>query len=51
MKSSQALTQSVFGALAAFDRLDILAGIEAECVRPAFFTNAGGWKAKLEFSV
>ena len=34
--SSQALAQSVFGGLAAADRLDVLARVPAECGRPAF---------------
>lgn len=32
-KSSQVLAQSVFGALIAYDRLDVLAGVAAECGR------------------
>ena len=48
MKSSQALTQSVFGALIAYGRLDVLTRIEAECGRPAFFDDAGGWECTLE---
>lgn len=51
MKSSQALTQSVFGALVAFGRLDVLAGVEAEGGRPDFFTNAEGWNTDLEQTV
>ena len=36
LKSSQALAQSVFGALCAFERLDLLRNVTAECGRPAF---------------
>jgi hypothetical protein len=36
MKSSQALTQSVFGALAATGHLAVLGAVTAECGRPAF---------------
>lgn len=36
MRSSQALTQSVFGALAATGRIDVLESVDAECGRPAF---------------
>jgi hypothetical protein len=36
MRSSQALTQSVFGALAATGQLGALGGVTAECGRPAF---------------
>jgi Restriction Endonuclease associating with ARP len=36
MKSSQALTQSVFGALAATGHLAVLGALTAECGRPAF---------------
>jgi hypothetical protein len=36
MKSSQALTQSVFGALAATGHLAALGALTAECGRPAF---------------
>ncbi len=35
-RSSQALTQSVFAAVRAFGRTDVLDGIPAECGRPAF---------------
>jgi len=36
MRSSQALTQSVFGALVATGHFDVLEGVIAECGRPAF---------------
>ena len=39
LKSSQALWQSVFGAISAFGRFDLLQNIPAECGRPAFFEN------------
>ena len=48
LKSSQALTQSVFGALHAFDRLDLLQDVPAECGRPAFDGNTRGWTLELE---
>ncbi len=35
-KSSQALAQSVFGAVGSFGRLDLLDGVIADCGRPAF---------------
>ena len=50
-RSSQALTQSVFGALGAFDRLDLLEGVLAECGRPAFLTDTGGASLTLEHQV
>ncbi len=48
LKSSQALAQSVFGALHAFDRLDLLQDVSAECGRPAFFKDSSGWTLCLE---
>lgn len=51
LRSSQALAQSVFGALAAVDRLDLLAGIAAECGRPAFFDDRRGWTLAFEHEV
>ena len=51
LKSSQALAQSVFGAVAAFGRLDLLDGITAECGRPAFLKNARGTFLVLEHRV
>ena len=51
LKSSQALTQSVFGAIQAFDRLDLLQDLPAECGRPAFCENADGWTFELEHSL
>lgn len=51
LKSSQALTQSVFGALRAFDRLDLLQDVRAECGRPAFFEDCNGWTLCLEHEV
>ena len=50
LRSSQALTQSVFGAASAFG-LDVLEGIPAECGRPAFFTDSGGWRLGMEQAV
>ena len=51
LKSSQALAQSVFGALHAFDRLDLLQDVSAECGRPAFFKDRSGWTLNLEYEV
>ena len=48
LKSSQALAQSVFGALQAFDRLDLLKDVHAECWRPAFFQDSRGWTLDFE---
>lgn len=43
--------QSVFGAIRAFDRLDLLQGINAECRRPAFFNNNSGWALDFKHQV
>lgn len=51
LRSSQALEQSVFGAIEAFDRLEVLAGIMAECGRPAFYENQKDWKLAFEHEV
>ena len=51
LKSSQALTQSVFGAIQAFDRLDLLQDVPAECGRQAFYEDADGWTLDLEHSL
>ena len=51
MKSSQALAQSVFAAVKAFGRLDILEKVVAECGRPAFFHDCQGWDFALEQSI
>ena len=40
LRSSQALTQSVFGALRVHGRLDLLLNVVAECGRPAFLNGA-----------
>ena len=48
LKSSQALAQSVFGALHTFDRLDLLQDVRAECGRQAFFEDRNGWTLCLE---
>ena len=50
-KSSQALTQSVFGALGAFGRLDLLDGVIAECGRPAFLVDTSNASLVLEHEV
>ncbi|RWG13949.1 hypothetical protein [Mesorhizobium sp.] len=51
LRSSQAIAQSFFATLAAFDRLDVLAGLTAECGRQAFFEQGGGWRAELEAEI
>ncbi len=51
LKSSQALTQSVFGALRSFGRLDLLNGVIAECGRPAFLDDVHGASLVLEHDV
>ena len=51
MNSSQALTQSVFAAVNLFGRLDTLAGVFAECGRPAVFEDCQGWDLSLEQSI
>ena len=51
LKSSQALTQSVFGAIRAFDRLDLLESVPADCGRPAFFDDHRGTTFDFEHDV
>ena len=51
LKSSQALTQTVFGAVRAYDRLDLLQSLPAECGRPAFFDNCSGYAVDFEYEV
>ena len=51
LKSSQALAQGVFGGLHAFDRLDLLKDVRAECGRPAFFDDCRGWTLGFEHEV
>lgn len=51
LKSSQTLAQSVFGAIGAFIRLDLLDGVLAECGRPAFLEDTGGASLVLEYKV
>lgn len=51
LKSSQALSQSVFGAIHAFGRLDLLQGLTADCGRPAFFGNSSGQSLKFEHEI
>jgi hypothetical protein len=51
MKSSQALTQSVFAGLAVLGRLDALESFAAEDGCPAFFEKADGYRVKLEHQV
>ena len=50
-KSSQALAQSVFGALGSFGRLDLLDGVIADCGRPTFLEDARGASLVLEHEV
>ena len=49
--SSQSLTQSVFGAVRAFGRLDLFDGVTAECGLPAFFEDTRGASLALEHKV
>ena len=51
LKSSQALAQSVFGAAQAFDRLDLLRSLSAECGRPAFSKDHSDIALDLEWEV
>ena len=51
LKSSQAFGQSVFGAIRAFDRLDLLQDLPAECGRPAFFEDRPGLALEFEDEV
>jgi hypothetical protein len=51
LRSSQALAQSVFGAIQAHDRFDILRDIKADCGRPAFFEDHRGWSLDFEHKV
>ena len=50
-RSSQALAQSVFGAVVAFERFDLLATVRAECGRSAFFDKASDCNAEFEHEV
>ena len=50
-KSSQALAQSVFGAVVAFGHLDVLDGILADCGRPAFLADTRSTSLVLEHNV
>ena len=51
MKSSQALAQSVFGAIHIFNRFDLLEGITAECGRLAFFSDQQDWRLDFEYEL
>ena len=51
LKSSQALAQSVFGATRAFNRLDLLENVRAECGRPAFYEDHRCWTLDFEHQV
>lgn len=48
MRSSQALTQSVFAAIRALGRLHLLEGVPAECGRVAFFDDQERWRMCFE---
>ena len=50
-RSSQALAQSVFGAVRSSGRLDLLEGVLAECGRPAFLEKTRGASLVLEHRV
>ena len=51
LKSSQALTQSVFRVIRAFGRLDLLQNVSAECGRPAFIEDHRGTTLDFEHEV
>jgi hypothetical protein len=51
LRSSQALAQSVLGAIAIYRRLDLLSAVRAECGRPAFFMDDRGWSLEFEHEV
>ena len=51
LRGSHPLTQSVFGAISASGRLDLLASVSAECGRPAFFEDRRGWTLDFEHEV
>ena len=51
LKSSQALAQSFFGAIRAFNRLDLLQDVPTECGRPAFFEGLHGSTLEFEHEV
>ena len=51
LKSSQAIAQSVFGAIQAFDALDLLTDLKAECGRPACAGRMDGGTLELEHEV
>ena len=51
LKSSQALACSVFGAVQAFGRLDLLEDVGAECGRLAFADDLRAARLKFEYEV
>ena len=51
LKSSQALTQSIFGAVDVLNCLDLLQDVQAECGRPAFFEQGSGLEMEFEHEV
>lgn len=51
LRSSQALAQSLFGAIQAHDRLDCLEGVHADCGRAAFFENSQDWALSFEHEI
>ena len=50
-KSSQALAQSVFGAIGSFEHLDLLDGVTADCGHPAFLDDTRSASLVLEHNV
>lgn len=51
LKSSQALSQSIFGAVDVFNCVDLLQDVQAECGRPAFFEQGSGLAMEFEHEV
>ena len=49
--SSQALAQSVFANIQAYDCLDILSDVRTDCGRPAFFQDEEDWGLELEYEM
>ncbi|MCY4301554.1 MAG: hypothetical protein OXC68_07450 [Aestuariivita sp.] len=51
LRSSQALTQSVFGAFYGLNRLDLFSNIMADCGRPAFLAESDEARIDFEYEV
>ncbi len=51
LKSSQALSQSILGAVDVFNCLHLLQDVQAECGRPAFFEQDSGFVLEFEHEV